>query len=69
MDGHNSGWMPAFNSIIENTLPFTATSPLVAGLTPARIFSKVLLPAPLAPITPKTSPQAIFKEISLSAQG
>ena len=45
-----------------------ATLPEVLSSVPARIFNSVLLPAPLRPTTPTTSPRRTSKEMSCSAQ-
>jgi len=43
-------------SIIDTTFPRTKTFPLVGCVIPANIFSKVVFPEPLFPITPTLSP-------------
>src|SRR6185503_16433967 len=43
------------------------TSPAVRGRKPSRISTVVVLPAPLGPSRPKTSPGSISKSIPLTA--
>ena len=46
--------MPSSSSAA--TRPVMLTLPVVDSVVPTIIFSRVLLPAPLGPITPKISP-------------
>ena len=39
---------------MAGSCPNTVAVPRVAGISPSRIFMSVLLPAPLAPISPTT---------------
>ena len=64
----NSGWKPVPTSRRLATRPRTLTSPDVGSVMRLIIFSNVLLPAPLRPITPSTSPSLMSNEISRSAQ-
>src|SRR5436309_1794903 len=45
-----------------------STPPIVGSVMRLRIFRRVLLPAPLLPIIPSTSPALTSNETSLSAQ-
>src|SRR5262245_52385255 len=47
--------------------PEIRSSPSYAGITPARIFIRVLFPAPFSPQTACSSPRAIDSDTSLSA--
>ena len=49
-------------------MPRTRISPSVGGVICDRIFSRVDLPEPLAPMMPSVSPACILKLISFSAQ-
>ena len=53
-----SGWNPAPSSMSAETRPCTRTSPCVGFVMPATSLSKVLLPDPLRPMTPKVPPFA-----------
>ena len=64
----NSGWNPVPTSSSDPTRPFVTPRPVVGGVMRARIFSIVLLPAPLRPMMPTVSPARISKETSFSAQ-
>ena len=63
----SSGSNPAPSSIIGDITPSTLTLPLVGFITPLTTFNKVLLPAPLLPISPTTSPLEISKETLFKA--
>ena len=52
----SSGWKPVPTSSSEPTRPVTSAQPVVGSVIRERIFSSVLLPAPLWPIRPTTSP-------------
>src|SRR2546429_993706 len=58
---------PAPTSINGATLPRIATLPRVGCVTCASIFSRVLLPAPLRPMMPTTSPGSTEKLTSSRA--
>ena len=47
--------------------PSTVTSPALGLLSPARIFSRVVFPAPLGPISAVTRPAGTVTEQSCSA--
>ena len=64
----SSGWKPVPTSSSEPTRPVTSAQPAVGSVIRERIFSSVLLPAPLWPIRPTTSPCSIVSETSRSAQ-
>jgi hypothetical protein len=64
----NSSSKPAPNSIIGEITPLTVTFPFVGFITPLTTFNKVLLPAPLLPIKPTTSPFSTLKLTSFKAQ-
>ena len=48
----SSGWKPVPTSSSEPTRPTVSPRPDVGGVMRARIFSSVLLPAPLRPMMP-----------------
>ena len=50
------------------TRPRTSMRPVVGYVIRDRIFSSVLLPAPLRPMIPRTSPSSTEKDTSLRAQ-
>ena len=52
-----SGWKPVPTSSSAPARPQTRASPDVGSVTPERIFSSVVLPAPLRPMIPSTSPR------------
>ncbi len=52
----NSGWNPEPSSRMEATLPRTSALPAVGAVMPARILSRVLLPAPFSPMSASPSP-------------
>ncbi len=56
-----SGWKPAPSSIRAETFPRTDTFPEVGLAIPAMILSRVLLPDPFSPITPKVVPFPTLK--------
>ena len=62
-----SGWKPEPSSRIDAILPCTRNEPEVGAVTPARIFSKVLLPAPFSPTTASPSPGGMVKPTPLRA--
>ena len=64
----SSGWNPVPTSSSDPTRPLVTPRPVVGGVIRARIFSMVLLPAPLRPMMPTVSPARISKETSFSAQ-
>ena len=64
----SSGWKPVPTSSRLATRPRSVTRPFVGSVMRLNIFSKVLLPAPLRPMTPRTSPCSTSKLTSLSAQ-
>ena len=64
----NSGWKPVPTSSRLPTRPFSSTRPFVGSVIRDRIFSSVLLPAPLRPMIPTTSPGCTSKDTSSSAQ-
>src|SRR5918911_368345 len=64
----SSGWKPVPTSSSEPTWPVIRTSPRVGAVMRERIFSSVVLPAPLRPITPTAWPRATSKPTSSSAQ-
>src|SRR5258708_32653504 len=47
--------------------PSNVTTPEFAGVTPQTVLTSVVLPAPLGPIRPSTSPLLIANETSRSA--
>ncbi len=63
----SSGWKPVPTSSREPTRPWISAVPLVGSVMRESILSSVLLPAPLRPIMPTTSPRLTSKETSLSA--
>ena len=63
----SSGWKPVPTSRREPTRPVTSPQPAEGSVMRERIFSSVLLPAPLWPIRPTTSPWPISTETSRSA--
>ena len=52
----SSGWKPVPTSSSEATRPRSRTQPSVGSVIRLRIFRSVLLPAPLRPMMPTTSP-------------
>ena len=58
--------MPTSSS--EPTRPWISAQPVVGSVMRERIFSSVLLPAPLRPMMPTTSPCSTSNETSFSAQ-
>ncbi len=64
----SSGWKPVPTSSSEPTRPSSVTCPSVGSVMRLRIFSSVLLPAPLRPMMPTTSPRLTSKQTSLRAQ-
>src|SRR5207302_63753 len=64
----SSGWNPVPTSSRLPTRPRTSARPSVGSVIRDRIFSSVLLPAPLWPMTPSTSPGATSTETSRRAQ-
>ena len=52
----SSGWKPVPTSSSEPTRPRISARPVVGAVMRDRIFSSVLLPAPLRPMMPTTSP-------------
>src|SRR5258708_7068580 len=64
----SSGWKPVPTSSNEPTRPESSIRPVVGVVMRERTLSSVLLPAPLRPITPMTSPFSTSNETSLSAQ-
>ena len=64
----SSAWKPVPTSSRLATRPRSRIRPSVGGVIRESSFSSVLLPAPLRPTTPITSPSATVKEIPRSAQ-
>src|SRR6266446_5134787 len=64
----SSGWKPVPTSRSEPTRPRISACPFVGAVMRDRILSNVLLPAPLRPMMPTTSPFLTSKETSLRAQ-
>src|SRR5574340_996774 len=64
----SSGWNPVPTSSNPQKRPVMTARPFVGSVTRERIFSRVLLPEPLLPITPNTSPFLISNDTSRSAQ-
>src|SRR4051812_43205285 len=64
----SSGWKPAPSSRSAATRPCTVTRPWVGVSKRVASLSRVLLPEPLAPMTPRASPGATAKVTSRSAQ-
>ena len=64
----SSGWKPVPTSSSAPIRPRSLASPSVGGVTFERIFSRVLLPAPLWPMIPNVSPRSTSKLTSRSAQ-
>ena len=64
----SSGWKPAPSSSSAATRPCTVTRPRVGVSKRVASLSSVLLPEPLAPMTPSASPGATAKVTSRSAQ-
>ena len=62
-----SGWKPVPTSSRLAILPFTPIFPTVGAVMLLMSLSRVLLPLPLAPMIPTTSPFPIFKEMSFRA--
>ena len=51
-----SGWKPAPSSMRAEMRPSTVRRPRVGLVIPARSFSRVDLPEPFSPMTPKVEP-------------
>src|SRR5436190_4877350 len=64
----SSGWKPVPTSSSAPTWPFSSATPSVGAVTRERTFSSVVLPAPLRPTTPSTSPCSTSSDTSRSAQ-
>src|SRR5687768_10317660 len=64
----SSRWKPVPTSSSEPTRPRTRASPSVGSVIRERILSRVVLPAPLAPMTPIASPRCTSNETSRNAQ-
>ena len=64
----SSGWKPVPTSSKLETRPWMSISPVVGQVIRERIFSSVLLPAPLRPMMPTTSPEWMSKSMFLIAQ-
>ena len=64
----SSGWKPVPTSSRLATRPRILTRPSVGSVMRERILSSVILPAPLRPMMPSTSPRLTSKLTSLSAQ-
>src|SRR3954463_8572284 len=64
----SSGWNPVPTSSRLPMRPNTSASPVLGMVIRLRILSSVLLPAPLRPTMPTTSPSWISSDTSLSAQ-
>src|SRR5215204_524247 len=63
-----SPWKPVPTSSSEPTRPRMTASPSVGSVMRERIFSSVVLPAPLRPMIPSTSPRGTSKLTWSSAQ-
>ena len=55
-------------SLLQGTCPATRALPLVGWTRPVSILSVVVLPAPLGPKNPTTSPGRILKETPSTAR-
>ncbi len=64
----SSGWKPVPTSSRLPTRPRISARPVVGSVIRDRILSSVVLPAPLRPMMPTTSPGAISNETSRRAQ-
>ena len=64
----SSGWKPVPTSSSDASRPLMSAYPAVGSVMRERIFSSVLLPAPLRPMMPSTWPCSSSNETSLRAQ-
>jgi hypothetical protein len=62
-----SGWKPAPSSMRAETRPCTSMRPEVGRVMPAASLSRVDLPEPFSPMTPKVVPRGTSKLTSCSA--
>ena len=62
-----SGWNPAPSSMSADTRPCTVRLPREGFVIPATSLSRVDLPEPFSPITPKVEPRATSKDTLSSA--
>jgi hypothetical protein len=64
----SSGWKPVPTSSSDPTRPRIRATPAVGSVMRARILSIVVLPAPLRPTIPTTSPSSAVKLTPFRAQ-
>src|SRR6267143_5959544 len=64
----SSGWKPVPTSRREPTRPWISAQPVVGRVMRERIFRRVVLPAPLRPMRPRTSPSRTSSDTSFKAQ-